>query len=102
MSTVRYTPYSAYYNTPFNAADTALDVFSPRTVPAEADDQSFEITATYHHRPDLLAYDLYGDAGLWWVFALRNPNYIEDPVFDMRIGKSIYLPKKTSLMAVLK
>ena len=101
MSSITYSKASPYAKTDvYN--NNFLDVWTPRTFPKLPDDVQFTINKTYQFRPDLLAYDLYGDAGLWWVFALRNPNYIEDPVFDMRIGKSIYLPKKTSLMAVLK
>jgi hypothetical protein len=72
-------------------------MFSPRTVPAEADDVSFEITATYNNRPDLLSYDLYGDARLWWVFAQRNPNTLVDPLGDFATGTTIFLPKKSNL-----
>ena len=69
----------------------------PRTITKEADDIIFEINNIYALRPDKLAYDLYGDSGLWWVFAARNPNVIEDPIFDFQIGKKIYLPKKVTL-----
>jgi hypothetical protein len=52
----------------------------------------------YENRPDLLAYDLYGNAALWWVFIARNPNVIEDPLLDFRAGVSIYIPKKETLV----
>jgi len=38
---------------------------------------------------------------LWWVFALRNPNVIEDPIFDMLTGTTIYIPKKENLRAIV-
>jgi hypothetical protein len=44
-----------------------------------------------------LAFDLYGDANLWWVFAARNPNVIRDPIFDFLPGVRIYIPKKTTI-----
>ena len=68
-----------------------------RDIPYEKDDILFEVTSTYEHRPDLLAYDLYKDQNLWWVFALRNKNTIKDPVFDMNAGTKIYLPKLSTL-----
>jgi hypothetical protein len=74
-----------------------LDVISWRTVPAEADDILFTVTASYTHRPDLLAFDLYQDTGLWWVFAQRNPSILKDPVFDLEPGVQIYLPKLSSM-----
>ena len=61
----------------------------------------YTVTGVYQYRPDLLAYDLYGDASLWWVFAARNPNTIQDPVFDFLPGAVIYIPKKETLVATL-
>jgi hypothetical protein len=55
----------------------------------------------YTHRPDLLAYDLYGDHKLWWVFAQRNINELKDPVFDFEAGVEIYLPKGGNLKRLL-
>jgi hypothetical protein len=48
-------------------------------------------------RPDILAYDLYGDPGLWWVFAVRNKSVLKDPVYDMLAGQRIYIPNLTTL-----
>jgi hypothetical protein len=35
---------------------------------------------------------------LWWVFAIRNPSIITDPIFSMRSGISIYIPNKANLL----
>ncbi len=75
-----------------------LDILNPRTLTAEADDQSYTIERTYAYRPDLLAYDLYGSPRLWWVFAQRNPDQIEDPIYDFRPGVTVQLPKKENLL----
>jgi len=48
-----------------------------------------------------LAFDLYGDATLWWVFIQRNLDVLQDPVFDFVAGKKIYIPKNASLRSVL-
>ena len=96
---VVYEKNSPYYLTP--AYGKFLDVAVFPKIPRLADDVVFTINETYQYRPDLLASDLYGDPGLWWVFALRNPNGIQDPVFDMRVGKQIYIPKKSTLNSVL-
>jgi hypothetical protein len=96
---VQYSKDSLYAKTPFYG--NFLDFANFPTIPRNADDVVFTINKTYQYRPDLLAYDLYGDANLWWVFALRNPNTIKDPLFDMRIGNKIYLPKKTDIIGVL-
>ena len=59
-------------------------------------------TANYaKNRPDLLAYDLYGDVSLWWTFSVRNPNIIQDPVFDFVPGVEIFIPTKETVTAAL-
>ena len=97
--TVEYAKTSPYARTSFN--DMYLDVASVPVIPKKSDDVAFIINKTYQYRPDLLAYDLYGDPGLWWVFAMRNPNAIQDPVFSMRIGVQIFLPKKETLQGII-
>ena len=95
-----YTKTSPWGNTPF-AQTGELDLFRIRPVPAEADDVLYEIETQYTHRPDLLAYDLYGTTKLWWVFAQRNMDTIKDPVFDIEAGTKIYLPKGPALKTML-
>lgn len=74
-----------------------MDVIDYRTISKKIDDVIFTITNTYEYRPDMLAYDLYGDSGLWWVFRARNPNSLEDPLLDFRAGVTIYLPNQQTL-----
>lgn len=95
MAAVEYSRNSPYYYT--GTFGQFLDIAKFPVVPKIADDVLFTVNKTYQYRPDLLAYDLYGDAGYWWVFALRNPDAIADPIFDMRVGKNIFLPKKDTL-----
>ena len=61
-----YTKSSPYNNTRQNKL--YLELLSIRPVPAESDDFKYVIENQYRHRPDLLAYDLYGNPKLWWVF----------------------------------
>jgi hypothetical protein len=95
MATVSYDRSSLYSKTGFTAG--FLDVAKFPQIPKLADDVVMTINKTYQFRPDLLAYDLYGNSNFWWVFALRNPNTIKDPIFDMRPGIRIYIPKKTTI-----
>jgi hypothetical protein len=97
MSTYKNT--SPYYLTPIT--NGYLDILAFRQIPAERDDILFNITKNYEHRPDLLAYDLYGDVELWWVFAVRNPSVVTDPIYSMKSGIQIYLPKITSIKKAL-
>mgnify|MGYP006286215687 FL=1 len=78
-----------------------LDILTIRPVSAEVDDFLYTIEAQYMHRPDLLAFDLYGDVNLWWVFIQRNLDVLQDPIFDFIPGKQIYIPKNSSLRTVL-
>ena len=94
-----YSKSSPYYSTgqfgPF------LDILNFRDVPKNSADVEYEIDAVYKHRPDLLASDLYGNPGLWWVFATRNPNVLLDPVFDFVPGCVIFIPTKETLVQTL-
>ena len=94
-----YSNTSPYYET--GKVGDYLDILNPRTITAEQDDQNYKIERTYAFRPDLLAYDLYGTPRLWWVFAQRNPDQLEDPVYDFKPGVTIQLPKKENLLRAL-
>lgn len=91
----QYKKVSPYYNTPQNGL--YLELLAIRPVPAEADDYQYTIENQYKHRPDLLAYDLYGNAKLWWVFVQRNMEVIKDPIYDFAPGTVIYCPKKSNI-----
>jgi alpha-L-fucosidase len=70
-------------------------------VPAESDDFKYVIENQYRHRPDLLAFDLYGDPKLWWVFVQRNMDVIKDCIYDFEPGTVIFIPKKSNLQNYL-
>lgn len=95
-----YPPTSPYYLTDI-VNNKFLDVMNNRPVPATASDVYWTITKVYEYRPDLLAYDLYADPKLWWVFAQRNPNTLKDPYFDFVTGVSIYIPRQDLLTQAL-
>jgi hypothetical protein len=78
-----------------------LDNINLRSVAAEPDDIFYEIEPQFNQRPDLLSYYLYGTTKLWWVFMQRNLDVISDPIFDFKVGTKIFVPKKSSLFAVL-
>lgn len=79
-----------------------LDFMTYRPIPASASDVLYTLPVVYQYRPDMLAFDLYGDSRLWWVFAARNPNRLgNDPYFDFVTGVQIYIPKLDTLKQVL-
>lgn len=94
-----YAKTSAYYNTGFYGK--FLDVMTHRKFAKSDSDASMTINKTYANRPDLLAFDLYDQPGLWWVFYQRNPNTLMAPPWDFEAGKTIYVPKITTLRSAL-
>jgi hypothetical protein len=96
-----YGPASPYYST--NVVENKfLDVMIARPIPQNPSDVYMVLAETYQYRPDLLAFDLYNDARLWWVFAARNPNRLgPDPYFDFKAGVGIYVPTQTALNTAL-
>ena len=94
-----YNNSSPWANTVQN--DLYLALLEIRPVPSEPDDFLYTIENQYKFRPDLLAYDLYGNPKLWWVFMQRNMNVLKDPVFDFLPGTRIYIPKQNNLTKFL-
>ena len=95
----QYDATSPYFTTTYS--QFYLDTMTNRPIPKESDDVLFQINQTYQYRPDLLAFDLYDNAGLWWVFYQRNPNTLTAPVVDFTTGKKIFLPKISVLQQAL-
>lgn len=95
-----YPATSPYYIT--DVVNTKfLDIMINRGINPQPDDLYWTITPVYQYRPDILAYDLYADPKLWWVFAQRNPNTLKDPYFDFVSGVGIFLPKIDTLKQAL-
>ena len=51
----------------------------------------YTIEVPIHTPSDLLAFDMYGDKDLWWVFAQRNLEKLKDPIFDFEAGTEIFV-----------
>ena len=94
-----YNATSPYYATGYS--QFFLDTMVNRPIPSQSDDLPFTINQTYQYRPDLLAFDLYDNGGLWWVFYQRNPNTLTKPPLDFVIDTFIYVPKMSTLRTVL-
>jgi alpha-L-fucosidase len=94
-----YSSTSPYFNTGYN--QYYLDLMANRPVPKERDDIRVTINQTYQYRPDLMAFDVYGESGLWWVFYQRNPNTLSSPPWDFEAGVEIFIPKITTLQRAL-
>jgi hypothetical protein len=94
-----YNQASPWQSTPQNSL--YLEELVIRPIPSNRDDTDYIVETKYRHRPDLLAYDLYGNHRLWWVFAQRNMNSLKDPVYDLEPGLKIKIPKKDALQFYL-
>ena len=94
-----YNKLSPYIKTP--QTQGYLDIINFIDIPVQLDDIQYEITTVYMHRPDLFAFDIYGDAQLWWVFAVRNKEVLHDPIYDFVPGQVIYLPKLETIRNVM-
>ena len=69
-----------------------LDLWVPPTVPSYDYDTIFTIPPSMELRPDILSQQEYGTPNLWWVFAVRNPDSLIDPINDFVSGLQIYIP----------
>ena len=81
--------------------DFFLGYYEPIDIPYDTSDYYVEIPTKYDLKPGLMAYDLYGDPQLLWVFSIMNRETINDPLFDFRAGKIIRIPTKTRLNNLL-
>ena len=96
-----YNKTSPYSTTRIDKANKSLDVLNFRDIPHIDEDITYSIAPEYANRPDLLAYDMYGNPNLWWVFCQRNMDTMEDPIYDFKSGATIYVPKGGPLKNLL-
>lgn len=94
-----YTRSSPWFRTKQNT--DYLEILTIRPIPASPTDYSYVIETKFRYRPDLLAYSLYDDPKLWWVFAQRNIEILKDPIYDFEPGVIIKVPQRDSLTAIL-
>mgnify|MGYP006267502299 CR=1 FL=1 len=102
MTQVTYEKNSPYYSTSQVTNYVGyLDFWNGQYILPQSTDTQYQLPAAYNLRPDLFSFSLYGTSALWWVFMLRNPNVIKDPVWDFVTGINIYAPSKDSLARIL-
>lgn len=92
---VTYDPRSFYALTTLTSS--YLDYTNPPAIIFDGEQSQLLVDAKYQNRPDKLAYDLYGTAKLWWVFAACNRDKLEDPVWDFISGMEITVPSPNSV-----
>tara|TARA_R110002074_G_scaffold397783_1_gene588652 strand:- start:2231 stop:2518 length:288 start_codon:yes stop_codon:yes gene_type:complete len=90
--TVQYDADSVYKNTEIvdnKYLDVMESVISDISV---YDLYSLTLLAKYNERPDVLAYDLFSNSNLWWIFAEFNQDLLKDPIMDFKSGLTIQVP----------
>lgn len=75
-----------------------LDIYNPKLTDATLSDQArlVKITNRYHRRPDLFAFDTYGNSRYWWVLVHYNRDKLKDPINDFVAGLEIKVPAKSA------
>lgn len=87
----RYTEKTKYF----------MKEYKDYNIPTDASDYVLLVEHKYENKPKLLAFDLYGDASLSWIFTYFNRDLIEDPIFDLKAGIKIIVPTKERLSKYL-
>lgn len=99
---VPYRESSPYYNTPQrNFVVEHLDFLQFRSIPFDSTDEIIKVSSRFNQRPDLLSNDLYQTPDLWWIFSVRNPDVLVDPINDLVTDLEIFVPTKTRVFSLL-
>ena len=99
MANAVYRLTSPLYNTPIQ--DWYLSYYVHRIILPDQNDTFIEsLDKKYRYRPDLLSIDTYQTKDYWWVFASRNMDIIQDPIWDLVDGMSLYLPSQKRIRSV--
>lgn len=90
-----YSPDSLYRNTNIN--NKQLDILNIDDIDIKnTTTKTLKLQPKHDQKPDLLAHELYGNAKLWWVFALFNQDKLIDPIVDFKSGITIVYPVRFS------
>ncbi len=76
---------SQYFDTPL-VDNSYLDIARIRPLLPDVTDQDYTVPPKFANRPDLLAFELYDNPNLWWVFQLLNMDKLVDPQNDLVEG----------------
>ena len=99
---ITYTKGSPYFNTiQKNDLVSYLDFIEFRDIPDDDTDEIIIIDTKFHQRPDLLSHSLYGTTALWWIFIVRNPDQMVDPIFDLVAGLELFAPTKQRALNIV-
>jgi hypothetical protein len=76
------------------------ETWDPPTIEESIEDQLFEVTIEYAHRPDLISLMYYGTEQLYWVIAYANE--MIDPFAETVVGLKLRIPDRDKVfMSIL-
>jgi hypothetical protein len=81
--------------------DGFLDLNTLPKLPEDPFEVDYKIKESESKRPDILATNLYSTPRLWWVFALKNPDIIKDPIEDFKAGVIIKIPSPETVKSLV-
>ena len=91
-----YKPDSLYRNTSI-VSNQYLDTLNVDDIDIEnTTTKSVKLELKHENKPDLLAYELYGNSKLLRGFALFNQDKLKDPIIDFKEGVTIKVPVRFS------
>ena len=99
MSKFQYAASSQYSSTP--QSSWCLGLWPGISIPNDSSDTYQTITSKYDYNPGLLAYELYDDVKLWWVFVVMNPDILIDPIYDFVAGTKIRVATNTRIKDII-
>lgn len=95
-----YSIYSPYYKA--KQTSSYLDYYEFNKFYPSDTDVAYTIPSTYVEQPWRLAKDLYDNERLYYIFALLNPDVLQDPVYDFQSGVIIKVPTVERVKQYLK
>ena len=99
---VTYKKTSPYFATPQrNFLVEFLDILNFISIPGDDTEELIVLSPKFNERPDLLSNELYGTPDLWWVFIVRNPDTIIDPIYDFVTEIEIFVPTRQRIFSLL-
>jgi len=99
---VSYNKTSPYANTVLrNNLVEYLDFIDFIEIPSDDSDEILTVSTKFHHRPDLLSNNLYDTPDLWWIFVVRNPDQMIDPIYDLVADLDLFVPTKQRIFGLL-
>lgn len=87
----RYSESSLYRTTPITE-NKYLDILKMDLDLDQYETTTYTLTVKHENRPDRLAYELYGNPKLWWIFAFFNQDILIDPIVNFTAGITITVP----------